>query len=77
MILVIGGDKGGTGKTTPAANFAVCLIKQGKAVTLVKIDNNNSISDWYEERQKTTRHYFLRLNVLARLRTGFNHFNPL
>lgn len=51
MILVIGGDKGGTGKTTLAANFAVCLIKQGKAVTLVKTDNNNSISDWYEERQ--------------------------
>lgn len=52
MILVIGGDKGGTGKTTLAASVAVCLMKQGKAVALVKTDNNNSISDWYEERQQ-------------------------
>lgn len=50
MIIVIGGDKGGTGKTTLAANLAVCLIKNGKTVTLVKTDNNNSISDWYKER---------------------------
>ncbi|HBW8875606.1 nucleotide-binding protein [Citrobacter freundii] len=52
MIIVIGGDKGGTGKTTLAANLTVCLAKQGKAVTLVKTDNNNSISDWYEERKQ-------------------------
>ncbi|EBE2365201.1 cobyrinic acid a,c-diamide synthase [Salmonella enterica] len=52
MIIVIGGDKGGTGKTTLTANLAVFLMKKGKTVTVVKTDNNNSISDWYEERRQ-------------------------
>lgn len=52
MILLIGGDKGGTGKTTLAANLAVCLMAKNKSVILVKTDNNNNISDWYEQRKE-------------------------
>ncbi|PCS22113.1 division plane positioning ATPase MipZ [Candidatus Enterovibrio escicola] len=37
MIIVIGGDKGGTGKTILTANLAVFLMKKGKTVTVVKL----------------------------------------
>ncbi|WGM03649.1 division plane positioning ATPase MipZ [Arsenophonus nasoniae] len=52
MIIVLGGDKGGTGKSHLAANMAVCLIKQGKKVALMGSDLNRSIKDWLIRRNE-------------------------
>ncbi len=42
MIIVIGGDKGGTGKSHLATNVTVCLSQQGKRTGLVETDLNGS-----------------------------------
>lgn len=45
VVAVIGG-KGGTGKTTLAANLAVGWHRAGHSVVLVDADSQGSISDW-------------------------------
>lgn len=45
IVAVIGG-KGGTGKTTIAANLAVGWSRAGRSVVLVDADSQGSISDW-------------------------------
>ncbi|KAF1702962.1 AAA family ATPase [Pseudoxanthomonas kaohsiungensis] len=45
-IVLVGGEKGGTGKTTIAANIAVCLAKQGKDVLLVDTDPQGTATMW-------------------------------
>lgn len=37
-IILVGGEKGGTGKTTLAVNLAICLKRAGKDVLLVDTD---------------------------------------
>lgn len=54
MIYLIGGQKGGTGKTTVATNLAAYLVKQGKDVLLV--DGNaaqGSASNWVARREES------------------------
>lgn len=50
MILVFGGIKGGSGKTTLATNTTVMLSEKNK-VLLVDADDQNSASDWAEHRE--------------------------
>lgn len=50
MILVFGGIKGGSGKTTIAVNLAVARAGKYK-VLLVDGDDQESASDWYAERK--------------------------
>jgi chromosome partitioning protein len=50
MITVIGGIKGGTGKTTLATNLAVIATHFGKNVLLIDADDQNSALDWYAQR---------------------------
>lgn len=51
-IIVIGGIKGGSGKTTIASNLAVIRSIQGKRkVLLVDADEQKSASDWAEHRE--------------------------
>lgn len=50
MIVVCGGIKGGTGKTTLATNLAV-LRSSKKKVLLVDADEQQSAADWAEIRQ--------------------------
>lgn len=45
-IIVVGGEKGGTGKTTTAVNLAVCLARHGSDVLLVDTDLQGSASQW-------------------------------
>ncbi|MCD6585416.1 MAG: AAA family ATPase [Desulfobacteraceae bacterium] len=45
-IIVIGGTKGGTGKTTIATNLAVGLERQGKKILLVDADPQASAMAW-------------------------------
>ncbi len=53
MIYVIGGIKGGSGKTTVATNLAVGLVQNGKDVLLVDADDQETATDfsaWRNER---------------------------
>jgi chromosome partitioning protein len=50
MRLVIGGIKGGTGKTTIATNFAYMRAATGKKVLLVDADEQKSASSWSNQR---------------------------
>ncbi|MGH8156543.1 MAG: AAA family ATPase [Rhodanobacter sp.] len=44
--MVVGGEKGGTGKTTTAINLAAMLANKGKDVLLVDTDRQESASSW-------------------------------
>jgi len=50
MIVVIGGVKGGTGKTTLASNLVVMRSNDKKKVLLVDADEQKSLSDWALQR---------------------------
>lgn len=50
MILVVGGIKGGTGKTTISTNLAVLRSASGKKVLLVDADEQKSTSVWANQR---------------------------
>ncbi|MCW2256072.1 cellulose biosynthesis protein BcsQ [Providencia alcalifaciens] len=51
MITVIGGNKGGSGKTTRAINIAVALAKKGKDVCLLNADIQRTSAKWHAERE--------------------------
>lgn len=51
MIIVIGGIKGGTGKTILATNLCVMRSLTGKKVLLVDADEQRTASDWASQRQ--------------------------
>lgn len=46
MIILIGGEKGGTGKTTLVTNIAALAVKEGKDFLLVDTDKQGSASAW-------------------------------
>lgn len=60
MIVVVGGIKGGSGKTTIATNLAV-LRSMTHKVLLVDADDQKSAWDWFQQRQSAD----------TRLLTGF------
>jgi len=51
MIIVIGGVKGGTGKSTLAINLTALLASDKKNVLLVDADDQGSASDWVDQRE--------------------------
>ncbi len=51
MITVIGGIKGGSGKTTICTNLAVIHALKGKKILLVDADEQKSASDWASHRE--------------------------
>ena len=51
MIVVIGGIKGGSGKTTVATNLTVLRSLEGKKVLLVDADEQKSASNWSLQRE--------------------------
>jgi len=51
MIVVIGGIKGGSGKTTLATNLVFMKSRQKKTVLLIDADDQRSASDWVEHRE--------------------------
>ena len=53
MIVLIGGEKGGTGKTTLATNLAARRAAEGHSVMLVDTDKQGSASYWAAIRQET------------------------
>ena len=52
MIVVFGGEKGGTGKTTLATNIAAELAIKNKDVLLIDTDRQESASSWCYVRKK-------------------------
>ena len=51
MIITVGSNKGGTGKTTTATNIAVALALKENDVCLVDADFQRSASRWNQDRQ--------------------------
>lgn len=51
MLIVVGGIKGGTGKTTIATNLAVILATNSRKTLLIDADEQRSSSDWAEQRE--------------------------
>lgn len=52
MVVLIGGEKGGTGKTTVATNLAALRSWEGRDVLLVDTDKQGSASDWAAVREE-------------------------
>lgn len=52
MIILIGGEKGGTGKTTIASNLAVLFATDGRDVLLVDTDTQRSAASWLQIREE-------------------------
>ena len=50
MILLLGGEKGGTGKSTLATNLAAWLAAQGRDVILVDTDVQRTAANWVDRR---------------------------
>lgn len=50
MIVLFGGEKGGTGKSTLTTNLAVWLAKKGRDVIVVDTDRQMTSSSWVDRR---------------------------
>ena len=55
MIVLVGGEKGGTGKTTLATNLAALRAGSGRDVLLVDTDRQGSASFWSAVRDEAVR----------------------
>lgn len=55
MIYVIGGIKGGSGKSTIATNLAVLMAKKFKDILLIDADDQQSSSDFTVFRSETMK----------------------
>lgn len=56
MIILVGGEKGGTGKTTIATNIAAMRARQDREVLLVDTDTQGSASQWANARPTDANH---------------------
>jgi chromosome partitioning protein len=52
MILMVGGEKGGVGKTTLATHLAVARKARGRTVVLVDADSQGTSSTWSDARKE-------------------------
>lgn len=56
FVVVVAQQKGGSGKSTVAANLAAVLAAGGRRVALLDTDPQGSVTRWYEERQRHAGH---------------------
>ncbi|WP_017401697.1 AAA family ATPase, partial [Acinetobacter schindleri] len=52
MIILVGGEKGGAGKSCLAQNLAVYLQKKNRDVLLLDADPQGTTTDWIKERDE-------------------------
>jgi chromosome partitioning protein len=52
-IITFAQQKGGSGKTTLAAQIAVCLVRRGHSVALLDVDPQGSLGEWFEARERS------------------------
>lgn len=55
MIIVIGGEKGGTGKTTICTNISSIMTRKGSDLLIVDTDKQGSASAWAALREENTK----------------------
>lgn len=53
MIVVIGSQKGGVGKSTLAVNVGGYLLEKGYSVMIVDADDQQSVMSWYNDRDES------------------------
>jgi len=56
-VLVVGNEKGGSGKTTIAMHLAVALLKLGQRVATIDLDGNQKSLTQYIENRRIWAHY--------------------
>ena len=54
MIVLVGGEKGGTGKTTIVTNLAAMRMQQINEILLIDTDKQSSASSWASVRDQNT-----------------------
>ena len=52
MIILIGGEKGGSGKSCLAQNIAVYLQNRNRDILLLDADPQGTTTDWVKEREQ-------------------------
>lgn len=77
MLIVSGGEKGGTGKTALATNLAVCFALRGFDVVLVDSDPQTSSAKWAERRGQEPDLPSVRYQELQCRGDGEGYFNQL
>jgi len=70
MIVLIGGEKGGVGKSTLATNLAAMRVLAGHDVLLVDTDKQGSASSWAAIRAETDRP---RVTCMSKFGKGLQH----
>ncbi len=55
MIILIGSEKGGVGKSTLATNLAVLLASKGNDVVIVDADRQSTCANWAQDRYETDK----------------------
>ncbi|MDH2382429.1 division plane positioning ATPase MipZ [Bradyrhizobium sp. CER78] len=63
-VIVIGNEKGGSGKTTIAMHLAVALLKQGQRVGTIDLDSNQrALTRYIENRRIWANHRRIKLEI--------------
>ncbi|SWX24945.1 Sporulation initiation inhibitor protein soj [Klebsiella pneumoniae] len=57
MIIVLGSQKGGVGKSTLAVSIAAYLMSLGNRVIIVDADDQKSVLTWYNNRPEDLPNY--------------------
>lgn len=70
MIVLIGGEKGGTGKSTLAVNLSTLHTYKKKDVLLVDSDKQASATRWTQERDEITDGKIVRVNSVQKQGKG-------
>ena len=64
MVIIIGSNKGGAGKTTTA--IATGLAKKDKEVCIIDADNQKSISRWASDREESEKENLVNITCLQK-----------
>ena len=66
-VIVLGNEKGGSGKSTTAMHIAVALLKAGQRVATIDLDSRQkSFTHYVENRHNSARHGAARFGGHAR-----------